>query len=350
LGDRGGDGFLSFQVKASAPGKIILLGEHAVVYGRPALAVPIPQVRAEAEVTESARPGIWIQARDVGLDSELGSLPADHPLGALVRKLLAVLHRDVPPNLRIKIHSTIPVASGLGSGASVSVALIRALAGAMDLALSDEQVSTYAFEIEKLHHGTPSGIDNTVVTYAKPVYFVSGLPPETLEIGARMHFVIGDTGIPAPTRESVADVRRLRASDVARWESVFEEIGSLVLLARECIEGGALTHLGALMDRDQELLQLLNVSSPELECLIASAHRAGALGAKLSGGGRGGNMIALLAEDTVQTVSAALASAGARRVIAATLEKTTGSKEDSDPNPGASMAERPRQGMPSSGR
>ena len=310
-------------MKASAPGKVILLGEHAVVYGRPALAVPVPQIRAEAEVTRSPRAGIWIEAPDIGLQADLDTLGAEVPLAALVRNLLAGFHLEPRPNLRIQVHSTIPVASGLGSGAAVAVALTRAMAGALEVPLSDDQVSAYAFEIEKLHHGTPSGIDNTVVTHARPILFARGEPPEPLEVGAPIAFVIGDTGIRAPTRAAVEDVRRLRDSDVPQWEAVFDAIRSLVMLARECIQMGFITRLGPLLDQNQAILQQLKVSSAELDRLILAARKAGALGAKLSGGGRGGNMIALVTDDTAQPVAAALLSAGAHRVIVATLDATS---------------------------
>jgi len=309
-------------VKASAPGKIILLGEHAVVYGRPALAVPVPQVSARVEVARSSRLGIWIEAADIGLHADLDSLPASDPLAALVRNLLTGFQLESRPDLRIQIHSTIPVASGLGSGAAVSVALTRAMAGELDIALSDDQVSAYAFEIEKLHHGTPSGIDNTVVTYGRPVIFATGGPPEPLNVGGPLSFVIGDTGIPAPTRASVADVRRLRDSDIDRWEAVFDEIASLVVQGRECMEAGAATQLGRLLNQNQALLEQLQVSSPELDRLIGAAREAGALGAKLSGGGRGGNMLALVEDEDAGPVSGALTAAGAARVIIASIAPT----------------------------
>jgi mevalonate kinase len=315
-------------VKASAPGKIILLGEHAVVYGRPAVAVPVPQVRAEVQVARSPRPGIWIDAPDIGLRGDLDSLPDAEPLPALVGSLLKGFQLESRPDLRIEVHSTIPVASGLGSGAAVSVALTRAMAGELRVRISDEQVSAYAFEIEKLHHGTPSGIDNTVVTYGRPIFFARGQPPELLDVGASLTFVIADTGIAAPTRAAVEDVRRLRDTDVSKWEAVFDEIGSLVILARDCIQNGDVKRLGTLLDRDQALLAQLQVSSPELDRLILASRKAGALGAKLSGGGRGGNMIALVTEDTAQTVAAALTSAGARRVIVAALDESSPSAGD----------------------
>lgn len=307
-------------MKASAPGKIILFGEHAVVYGRPALAAPVPQVRAQADVSESPRAGIWIDAPDIGLRAELRALPPDQPLAALIRNLLADLAKDPLPDLKITITSTIPVAAGMGSGAAVSVALIRALASTLAWHLSDEQVSAYAYEIERLHHGTPSGIDNTVVTYARPVFFVKGQPVQKLDVGASFRVVIGDSGVPAPTRESVGDVRRLWESDKSKWEGVFDQIGDLSRKARAAIEQGRWKTLGTLMDQNQALLAQLTVSSPELDRLVSAARNAGALGAKLSGGGRGGNMIALVEEGTAERVATALAAAGSPRAIIATIE------------------------------
>lgn len=310
-------------MKASAPGKIILFGEHAVVYGRPAIAVPVTQVSAQVEVSEATRPGVWIDAPDVGLHAELGALPADHPLASLLHSLLSSFGHDPYPDLQVTISSTIPVASGLGSGAAVSVAMVRAMAAALGHAVSNEQVSDYAYEIEKLHHGTPSGIDNTVATYAKPVFFVKGQPIETLRVGAAFTIVIGDTGVPAPTRESVRDVRKLWESNTAHWEDVFDRVGALARNAREIIEGGQWSELSPLMNQNQALLEELTVSSPELDRLIAAALNAGALGAKISGGGRGGNMIALVNEGTADAVAAALTSAGSPRVIITTVNAST---------------------------
>ncbi len=307
-------------MKASAPGKIILFGEHAVVYGRPALAVPVAQVAAEVEVSRSDHPGIWIDAPDVDLHAELNTLPADHPIAALIHNLLTLLRLDPHPDLQVTIISSVPVASGLGSGAAVSVALTRAMAAALHHPLSDEQVNTCAYEIEKLHHGTPSGIDNTVITYGKPVFFAKGRPFELVRVGAPFTVVIGNTGLPAPTRESVGDVRRQWEINKPGLESVFDEIGELARDARKTIEEGTWQHLGALMNQNQTLLQKLDVSSPALERLISAACSAGALGAKLSGGGRGGNMIALVPEGAAGDVAAALTSAGSPRVITTVVE------------------------------
>ncbi len=315
-------------MKASAPGKIILFGEHAVVYGRPALAVPVTQVHADVEIVDSSRAGIWIEAPDIDLHAELNALPSDHPLASVIHNLFAPLSS---PHFReskmggqrgveIKITSTIPVASGLGSGAAVTIALIRALSSFLSLPLSDEQINTFTYEIEKLHHGTPSGIDNTVITYAKAVYFVKGQPIEIIKVGAPFTIVIGDTAQAAPTKESVGDVRKLWDVDKVRWEKVFDKVGEITRQAKERIENGEWEGLGKLMNQNHALLQEMTVSSPELDKLVETARSAGALGAKLSGGGRGGNMIALVKPDLAEAVSSALKEAGAQRVIITRVE------------------------------
>jgi mevalonate kinase len=308
------------MTSASAPGKIILFGEHAVVYGRPALAVPVTQVHADVEVTDALRAGVRVDAPDVGLNAELHTLAHTDALRNAIENVFRALGISTPPYLNIKINSTIPVASGLGSGAAVSVAIIRALSAHFGHTLNNEQVSALVYETEKLHHGTPSGIDNTVVTYARPVYFMRGQPIETFHAGRAFTIVIGDTGIPAPTRESVGGVRKLWEADKKRWEKTFSKVGTVVQLARKAIETGETGKLGTLMDENHALLQEMTVSSPELDKLVLMARAAGAEGAKLSGGGRGGNMIALVRPERAEQVADALMAVGAKRTLVTVVE------------------------------
>jgi mevalonate kinase len=303
------------MTSSSAPGKIILFGEHAVVYGRPALAVPVTQVHADVEVSDSDRAGIWIHAPGIDLHAEVNSLPSDHPIAAVINNVFFLSRISPFPSLKVDIVSTIPVASGLGSGAAVSVALTRALSAHLHHPMTDEEINAFVYEIEKIHHGTPSGIDNTVVTYARPVYFIKGQPMETFSVGGPFTLVIGDTGIPAPTKESVSDVRKLWMDDQTRWETVFDKIGEISFTARRAIEAGNWESLGELMNRNHTLLQELSVSSPEVDKLVSAAREAGALGAKLSGGGRGGNMIALVKADMAAKIEEALREAGAKNTI-----------------------------------
>lgn len=305
-------------LSASAPGKAILFGEHAVVYGQPAIAVPVSQVTAKATVTPGIRAPqgeIRILAPDIDLDAILDDLPEDQPLAAAVRAGLAAFGVARAPAFTLRVHSTIPVAGGLGSGAAVSVAILRAVSAFLGHPLSDSEVSDLAFEVEKLHHGTPSGIDNTVVTYAQPVFFIKGHPIEVFSIPTPFTLVVADTGIPSPTKIAVGDVRSAWQADGERYEAIFGAIGSLAKQARLAIETEGNAGLGPLMDQNHSLLQSLNVSSPELDRLVEAARAAGALGAKLSGGGRGGNMIALVEPEQAAEVAAALEDAGAKQTI-----------------------------------
>jgi mevalonate kinase len=202
--------------------------------------------------------------------------------------------------------------------------------------MTEEEINAFAHEIEKLYHGTPSGIDNTVVTYARPVYFVKHLPSparrlrsapkggaggeiKTFRVGSPFTIVIGDTGISAPTKESVGDVRKLWEIDRSKWENVFDKVGEIVARARGSIESGKWEMLGELMNENHSLLQQMTVSSPELDSLVSAARNAGALGAKLSGGGRGGNMIALVGSEKAEEVASALMTAGAKRTLTTTV-------------------------------
>lgn len=302
-------------MKSSAPGKVILFGEHAVVYNRPALAVPVNQVHVDVDVLDSSRTGIWIHAPVIDLNTELTSLPSDHPIASVVLKLIQRFGISQTPNIEINISSTIPVAAGLGSGAAVSVAMVRAFSSFFSNPLSNDEINSLVFEIEKLHHGTPSGIDNTVITYNMPVYFIKGQPIETFKTGKPFTIVIADTGIPALTKESVGDVRRLWLRNTNYFENIFNEISQISLIARRSIESGRPELLGELMDHNHALLQEMSVSSAELDHLVTTAKEAGALGAKLSGGGRGGNMIALVDQPKAEAVASALKSAGAKRTI-----------------------------------
>jgi mevalonate kinase len=132
--------------------------------------------------------------------------------------------------------------------------------------------------------------------------------------------VIGDTGFTAPTKESVGDVRKLWEADKSRWEVVFDQVAEIVQEARDAIETGTIDLLGPLMDANHILLQEMTVSSPELDRLVLAAKASGAEGAKLSGGGRGGNMIALVQPDRAEKVASALISAGAKRTIITTIQ------------------------------
>lgn len=289
-----------------------------MVYSQPAIAVPVLQVKAKAILTANprGRPGsVHIQAPGIGLEADIDTLPDHHPLAVAIQATLRALNRSRIPACNIRIISTIPVAAGLGSGAAVSVALVRGLSGFLGHPLPDEVISEIVYEIEKIHHGTPSGIDNTVITRALPVFFVRGMPIELLRVPEAFTIVIADTGVRSPTALAVADVRQAWEANPAEYEQIFQEIGEIASAAREAIENGKSGELGELMATNHSCLQKLGVSSPQLDSLVIAAHNAGALGAKLSGGGRGGSMIALSPPGIAEKIAQALSRAGATRTI-----------------------------------
>lgn len=301
-------------ITATAPGKIILFGEHAVVYGRPAIAIPVKQIHARASIiaNPAGQSGdVQIISQDIGLNSRLDHLPEDHPIAITFRLVMEMLDISHLPALRLQITSTIPIAAGLGSGTATTVAVARALSTFLGHPLENDQISHIAYTVDQKHHGTPSGIDNAVIAYAQPIFFVRGIPFERLSVRQPFTLVIGNTGIASPTGQAVEDVRRSWLVNPAAYEHIFDAIGSITHEARRAMETGLVADLGPLMTRNQALLQEIDVSSPELDRLIDAALEAGAAGAKLCGGGRGGNMIALASPENADVVSTALRGAGA---------------------------------------
>ena len=316
---------LSAVTEATAPGKIILFGEHAVVSGRPAIAGPVAQLRAKATVTPSPS-NCTLIAPDLGRHDRLQDVAEDDALAMAARLVLKAAQIETIPNVMIHVKSQIPIASGMGSGAAITAAIIRALAQHLnrpDLQ-SNEMVSALTYEVEKIHHGTPSGIDNTVVAYEQPIYFVRQSPQnqiEPLSVAAPLRFVVADTGVRSSTRLAVGDVRRQYNQQPAQFARIFDMCGRIAQAARQAIETGDTILVGQLMPENPAWLQKMTVSSPELDKIVNAALQAGALGAKLSGAGRGGNMIALVADEGMETaVCQALQQAGAISTLTTVLE------------------------------
>lgn len=312
------------SVSATAPGKIILFGEHAVVYGRPAIAAQVNQVQVKATVEQSPTE-FTIRALNLNRTELYSDLDLSDPLGVIIRLVLQTLGESAAPRATLTISSSIPIASGLGSGAAVSTAIARALALYFGEELDPATLSRMVYEVERIYHGTPSGIDNTVIAYERPVYFKRGVhesDPSTirlLDVPVPFRIAIADTGVASPTKAAVGDVRRKWEAERAEYEAYFDRCGEIAFHAYHLIESGRPFELGPLMNDNHHVLQRMGVSSPELDRLVEAARQAGAAGAKLSGAGRGGNMIALVTEATEGIVNEALLNAGARRVIVTTV-------------------------------
>ncbi len=285
-------------------GKVILLGEHAVVYGRHAIAVPLPLTTRA--VVEDAGHGVELIIPRWGVEYQLAKPPEqrrsfERAAGAILDRL-GLTDRDI----RIEVFPDVPRGMGLGGSAALAVAIIRALDRHFGLQLRDTEVNELAYLSEEIAHGQPSGIDNALATYGKPLVFRRGTPPlvEPLNIAQPLPLVIGMTHDEGLTAKTVGNVREARERNPRLYEKIFDDIDALVLQAVSAIQDNDAKTLGDLMNVCQGLLNALQVSTPELERLIGIARGAGALGAKLTGGGGGGAMMALCDGDPARVQQA----------------------------------------------
>lgn len=304
---------------ARAFGKLILFGEHAVVHGQPAIAVPLRSIHVDVTSQVTASGGLRLVS-----DQNAEDVPiSDARLGLALRTPieLALRHFNIttPPNAILRLQSTIPVASGFGSGAALSAALIQAITELVGQPIERDTLNTLVYEVEKLHHGTPSGIDNTVIVYDTPIFYIKDQPIQHLTISRPMQLLVATLPHATPTYITVGDVGKLYELNPERFGGIFKTIGQLVDWARQALVDGDEAALGQLMQANQYHLQTLTVSDELLDRLCDAALDAGALGAKLSGGGRGGNMIALVTPDRQAAVEATLLAHGAVSVIPTTL-------------------------------
>lgn len=285
-------------------GKVVIMGEHAVVYGRHAIAAPLPMtIKAQVEDCDE---GIHLLIPRWGVEFQLASNPNERrsferPAGVMLDEL-GLSGRA----MRIEVFPEVPRSMGLGGSAAMAVAIVRALDKHYRLGLADEDVNRLAFEAEKIAHGNPSGIDNTLACYAKPLVFRAGNPPlvETLNIKTPIPMVVGMTGYEGLTAKTVGRVNAAWQQDRKLYERIFDQIDTLVLRGVQAIQDEDLVTLGQLMNICHGMLNALQVSTPELEQLVDIARANGALGAKLTGGGGGGSIIALCDGDTDAVVNA----------------------------------------------
>jgi mevalonate kinase len=307
-------------VVASAPAKIILLGEHFVVYGEPAIVLAIDK-RAYAKVESRNDKRLYIRSANLNLagyfenktfkaeqgDSKEVKLKFE-PVRLVAEKVLERYGETV--GLNIEITSTVPVAAGLGSSAAVAAAVTAAAGALLNVKMTREDVFRITYEAEKIVHGTPSGIDPAISTFGGTLLFQMDTGFKPLEVSTEIPLIIGNTGVERSTRFQVEKVRDIREKYMRIMDHVFWAAREIVLRAVDALKENDLDALGELMNIDHALLCGLGVSDESLEWLINAARKAGALGAKLTGGGGGGCMIALARNARLQQVLEAIQRAG----------------------------------------
>ena len=295
-------------------GKVILLGEHAVVYGSHAIAAPI-NLAMQAKVWDSDN-GILLLIPRWGVEEKLQK-GIEHKY-SIYKSLDMIIEKLGIQNRSIKIEVIphLPRAMGLGGSAALAVAIIRALDSHFNLKLNDDEINQLSYESEMLAHGNASGIDNTLATYGKFTLFKRGNPPKLREVKVKkpIPIVIGLSGVESLTAKMVSNVKIAWEKNESLYTRIFNEIDDLTLQAVKAIEENDLIQLGELMNINQGLLNALLVSSRELENLIEISRRNGAVGAKLTGAGGGGAMVAIC-PDGAEKVAFAIRKSGYKALV-----------------------------------
>jgi mevalonate kinase len=285
--------------RGRAGGKVILLGEHVVVYGRPAIAAGLP-IGLDVEVSTGQGPAVT----------------SDDPLlagDARPRTLLVEAARLVgldPERIVARVRSELPAGRGLGSSAALAVATLRAVAAAAERRLDTPAELDAGRRLEAIFHGTPSGIDPAAAALGTCFRFVRGEPPSVAPVRAAVPLpvVIAFGSRPRSTGAAVGGLRERWEAARELYETLFDDVAAVVRRGEAAAEAGDLGALGRAFDDNQALLERLGVSSDETAALVAAARGAGALGAKLTGGGAGGAVIALAEEP--ETLAGRLARDG----------------------------------------
>jgi len=274
-------------------GKAILFNEHFVVYGIPSIVSAIGNYTV-AKVEPYEKSGLNLDDKRLATPKyKTDKLSQQTESFELMFKKMGL---DLSKNgVKITLEGNLVAASGIGASAASCVAVARALADSYELDLSDEQINEIAYEGEKGYHGTPSGVDNTASTYGGLIWFQKGEKNviDRISLLNPVEIVIGNTGKVTDTKAAVDGVKQRKEKNLKKYQEIFDRAENIAYLAKRAIQDRAYTNLGKLMNENHKLLQQIEVSSRELDFLVSIARDAGALGAKLTGGGLGGNMLAL---------------------------------------------------------
>lgn len=288
--------------RGSGYGKVILFGDHFVVHGVPGIVSAIDST-ADAEVRK-AEDRITVRDERKGAKDYTEKKKAQQEES--IERMLRTLGIDPgKTSLEIWLGGNLPSFSGIGASAASSVAIARAIADEFGMNLSDEKINDLAYEAEKAYAGTPSGIDNTAATYGGLIWFRRNLGEgpnviEKLSTRQPAEIVLCNTGIVADTKEMVAGVAERKKRNPEKYDSLFKQAEALAITAREALQEFDLRKVGKLMNENHRLLQEIEVSCRELDYLVTLARERGAFGAKLTGGGGGGCMVALTPRKELQ--------------------------------------------------
>ena len=289
--------------------KAILLGEHSVVYGHPAVAVPLHDLQMRATVTPTSAPSRLNSLDYSGPISDAG------PRFACIARVFDAARgfSECPEqSFEITTRSDFPHERGLGSSAAAAGAIIRAVLDAYERDASADELFELTQLAEQVAHGRPSGLDAAATSSPHLIRFQGGQMRPLNQRIEHAHLVIADSGVHGSTREAVGGLRQRYEENSETIGPLIDDLGALAQTAITALNDGDPSALGVAMNRAHTRLTELGLSLPVLDRLVAAAHQAGALGAKLTGGGLGGCIIALTdSAQAADRVRAALESSGA---------------------------------------
>jgi mevalonate kinase len=309
-------------VVASAPAKVILFGEHFVVYGEPAIVLAIDR-RVYVKVENQEDNTLHVRSTNLNLAAcfeknrfriEQGD-PKEarlrfEPVRQVVERIFEEHGASV--GLNVEINSTVPVGAGLGSSAAVIAATTVAVSTLLNVKLHKEDVFRLTCEAEKVVHGASSGVDPAIATFGGIILFQMDTGFKSLDLRMDIPLVIGDTGVERSTKAQVEKVKNIMEKYPQIAQLMMNTVREIVLRAMDALKENDLETVGSLMNVNHALLYGVGVSDESLEWLINAARKAGALGAKLTGAGGGGCMIALSNEEKLDRISEAIQNAGGR--------------------------------------
>lgn len=313
---------------ASAPGKVILTGEHFVVYGEPALAMAI-NLYAKVSVSERLDDRVYISSNlgvsgffeDNRFSPEIGGNKSRKILEPIKISAEAVLKSlGEKRGLNIEVTSTIPVAAGLGSSSASAVSTVAAVGRLFGAKLTKESVINLSTEAERYVHVNPSGIDQSISTYGGVISYKKNEEIVHLKIKSAIPVVIGNSGVVRNTGKLIDKVHVRMESLPDVMELLIKAAGKLTTRAIDALKIGNIVQLGLLMDVSQGFLTALGVSSEAIDKLIYAAKRGGALGAKITGAGGGGCIVALTHLDERKKVAQSISAAGGIPIISENIE------------------------------
>jgi mevalonate kinase len=284
-------------------GKTILFGEHFVVYGLPSIVSALgAYTTADVKVVKGNGWTVNDQRPATPGYKEQKYIEAMQSIANIINHLKVDIENQ---RLEISFAGDLIAASGVGASAAQCTSLARALSETFNLNLDDEKINEAAYEGEKAYHGTPSGIDNTAATYGGLIWFVRNLgvgknTMDLLQSPRKMLIIMANSGITTSTTEVVADVRRLREENPEKIEKIFGEYKKLVEAAKKALLKGDIATIGNLMNQNHKMLQQITVSGEINDELVEIALENGAIGAKLTGTGRGGLVIGLAENEDIQ--------------------------------------------------